>query len=102
MVGKRIRAVLDQCITDNLIAKFEENICIVMKQCLHVEMLLAQEFKVNVNCNEVVGYQTELLEATLLAANDNDSATLPKWLRDGFPIGVSQEIQKYWRVSCYR
>ena len=93
VVGKRIRAVLDQCITDNLIAKFEENICIDDETVFACRNALAQEFKVNVNCNEVVGYQTELLEATLLAANDNNSATLPKWLRDGFPIGVSQEIQ---------
>lgn len=93
VVGKRIRAVLEQCITDNLIAKFEENICIDDETVFACRNALAQEFKVNVNCNEVVGYQTELLEATLLAANDNNSATLPKWLRDGFPIGVSQEIQ---------
>lgn len=54
---------------------------------------MAREFKVDADCSAVVGYQINLLEAMLVEAKDNDAEVLPKWLRTGFPLGISQPIE---------
>ena len=91
-VGQRIRQCLDRYLSGGVIKAFEEtkDACPFSDELvLAARRSLATEFCAEL---EVDGYQSWLLGSMLTQANDPDAATLPGWLRDGFPIGISEEI----------
>lgn len=52
--------------------------------------MLAEEFDVEV---EEGPWPVSLWASVLKAANDPERDTLPGWMREGFPLGISKEIE---------
>ena len=90
--GLRIRKVLQPLLSDEVLNKIEHNLqdgfpeAVVQTARAH----LAREFGVQPLQQ---GYQEPLLAAMLTSAQDPDAEVLPKWLRDGFPLGIEAEVQ---------
>lgn len=56
-VGERIRAVMDEHLTDKLCSDFEQELGVCDMAVLQCRNALACEFKVDADCSTVIGYQ---------------------------------------------
>ena len=91
-VGRQIRQLLDQSLTDDILTCFENSV----DECPFPEGLiwkarysLTRHFEAEAKDE---GYQSDLLRQLLTQAKDPDATVLPAWIEDGFPIGINQQI----------
>ena len=91
-VGRQIRQLLDQSLTDDILTCFENSV----DECPFPEWLiwkarysLTRHFEAEAKDE---GYQSDLLRQLLTQAKDPDATVLPAWIEDGFPIGINQQI----------
>ena len=91
LAGSRIRAVVDQWMTDEVVAQLNSDIQagISDEQVLKLRQCLATEF----HCSTSDGcLQPDLWKAVLQDADDPDAMVLHKWMCEGFPLGIQEEI----------
>ncbi len=90
--GLRIRKVLRPLLTDQVLGPLESDIKRGFDKSLvlRARSELAKEF----NCSTLdSGYQEPLMASLLTSAKDPDAQVLPKWLREGFPLGIEVPVE---------
>ena len=90
--GAQIRHVMDEFLSDELVAKFEN----ANGQCpFSSELVQAARFRLAQSFHTepaADGYQTNLFKTILHSAKDPDRDTIPQWLEYGFPLGIEEPI----------
>lgn len=90
--GGRLRKALEIGLTSEVVARFEQcpEGCPFDAELVAItQRAIAEEFQAQLIGN---GYEKKLIFALLHAAHDPDRDILPKWLDEGFPLGVEQTI----------
>ena len=91
-VGQRIRTVLSEFVSPEVMQKFEKNPQSCPFDANHLSAVrnrLAEAFCTSVDGN---GYEKNLIRAILHDAHDPDHEVLPCWLNEGFPLGINKPI----------
>ena len=93
--GRRIRDCLEKALTDNEAMKVMESLGkedggFRTATVREARRLLRKEM--GIPDNELGGYQWDLFEACLKAAQDPETA-VPRWLKEGVPLGIENEIE---------
>lgn len=90
-VGAKLRRIIEENFRDEEVEKLCENFEEGLSQTWveEIRQKLGKEFQAEVKSE---GLQADLLQAMLTEAEDVDAETLPKWIRTGFPLGISEEI----------
>ena len=91
-VGRRVRAVLDECITEEIVDKSMQDISqgIDEQMLAQVKQRLCKEFQAVEGSGK---WPVELWRRMLLAADDPEQHVLPEWMARGFPIGIKTDIE---------
>ena len=91
-VGERLRLVVDRWISAELVQQLEQDLSagITKEQVWQLRQSLAAEFKVD---SEADGWPVALWEAILCEAADPEMRILPRWMREGFPLGIMTHIE---------
>lgn len=89
--GGRIRRVVEDHMTEKLIQTMCQDCTqgVDREWVLEVRSALAKEFGAD---SSDTGLQADLWQKLLESAADRDAATLPEWIRNGFPLGIEEEI----------
>ena len=91
--GVRLRSVLQPFISAEVIRQFEADPTISpfgSDLLESVQQALALEFSAAVL--PISGYQNDIIAKVLQSASDPDSAVIPNWLNEGFPLGINCPI----------
>ena len=91
--GVAVREVIERFLSPRVLDSFERapNACPFDDELvLACRRELAERF--SASAVSATGYQAELFECLMAKAQDPDAQVLPKWLRQGFPLGITQEI----------
>ena len=90
-VGRRVRTVLDGFITDALLERLEGDIekGVAMEDIAKVRQALCLEFGASSSNDKL---PADLWRQILSAAGDPEKDVLPKWMVEGFPLGISGPI----------
>ena len=86
--GLAVREVIDKFLSPRIL---DSNTCPFDDELvLACRRELADRFSASAVSS--TGYQAELFECLMTKAQDPDAQVLPTWLRQGFPLGITQEI----------
>ena len=93
-VGMKLRMCLDSCLDDRIMQGLENS----TGSCPFDESLIAEgrgklasAFQASVKNGG--GYQDDLIQKILEEAQDPDAQVVPKWMREGFPLGITRTIE---------
>jgi len=93
-VGWKVRQIIDQHFDEEVVIEFEKDATqgLPTKWCEEVQRHLKKAFGATEE-RTVEGIETSLWEALLQEAGDVDREVVPGWLRNGFPLGIEDEIE---------
>ena len=91
-LGRRLRTVIDSCYSLKEVEAMNADItCGASKELvLQARRKLCQEFGVEPKSS---GLQPMLWRRILESAEDADAVVLPKWMEEGFPLGIKGQIE---------
>lgn len=88
--GERIRKVLDGLRDEDVLEAWEVNVQSGLSEQWIDLNELAKEFKAEPKLEK--GFAVDLWRALLDDAKDCEAEFLPRWMREGFPLGIQKEI----------
>ena len=92
-VGQKVRNIIDELYDKEVMEKFELDVTEGISEdwVTVVRSSLMEQFGVKEETT-AEGLQIALWEALLMASKDVDATAIPKWMREGFPLGIDGEI----------
>lgn len=91
--GKRIRSVLDRCLTNEVVQESMQDISKGVREevLVQVRKELCREFGASEEMHNK--WPVDLWRKMLQSAGDPEQVVLPQWMMQGFPLGIKSEIE---------